>query len=298
MAIAMRCDTCGEVAPSLGSLQMHQLRYHSSSSAPSTASGPNVSAPPPPPVHRSGQPDGGPSRPRTRRSGAIAPLALAVLALLSGGAFAITRSRSDAPPTLAQLQAAAQRAVLTSADLPAGWTANPADPADDTASEYDRALAECMGATYEDGPTEAKSSFSSAGLSAASDFSIASSVERARSDFAALAGPAAAGCFEQMMRKSFDADKPADGSYDIKVAPSDLVAGLPRDADHDAVGIRVTAVFHRGKATVPLAFEFVMLRYDRIEGMLTFTSVAEPAFPADVARSVTNAAAQRLANPA
>jgi hypothetical protein len=220
------------------------------------------------------------------------------VALLSGGAFAATRPRPADVPTLAELQAAVHRAVPTTGDFPVGWTANPPDPAD-TSSEGDRALAECMGATYEDSPTEAESSFSSAGLSAGSDFTIASSVERARADFAALAGPAAAGCFEQMLRKGLDADKPADGSYDLKVTPNDLAAGLPRDADHDAIGLRVTATFHRGKTTVPLTFEVVMIRSDRIEATLTFTSVGNPDFPADLARSLTDAVVHRLTdNPA
>ena len=305
MAIAMRCDTCGAESPSHGSLQMHQLRYHSSSPAPAAAPAPSVSAPPPPPGLRSGRPDRGPSQPRKRRSGAVAPLAVAVVALLSGGAFAVTRSRAEAPPTLAEapltlaeLQAAAHRAVVTAADLPAGWTADPADPADDGADEGDRALAECMGATYEDSPAEAKSSFSSVGLSAGSDFTIASSLERARSDFAALAGAAAPGCFEQMFRKQLEADKPPGGSYDIKVSPSDMVEGLPRDADRDAVGLRMTVTFHRGKVAVPMAFDVIMLRYDRIETSLTFTSLGDAAFPADLPRSLTNTVAQRLANPA
>jgi hypothetical protein len=223
---------------------------------------------------------------------------LAVAALLSGGAFAVTRSRTDAPPTLAELQAAAHRAVLTAADLPAGWTAKPPDPADEAPDDDDRALAECMGTTYEDSPTVAKSGFSSAGLSADSDFSIASSVERARSDFAALAVPAAAGCFEQMMRKTLDADKPADGRYELKVSTSDLAAGLPKDAERDAIGIRVDASFHRGKVSVPLIFEMIMLRYDRVEAMVSFTSVGDAAFPADLARSLTNTVVQRLPNPA
>lgn len=298
MALGMRCDTCGADAPSLGSMQMHQLRYHSASSV-QVAPPAGGSSAPAASERRSAQPDGGPSRPRKSvRSGTIAPLALAVVALLSGGAFAVTRSRTEAPPTLAELQGAAHRAVLTSTDFPAGWTADPADPADAATDDgSDRALAECMGTTYEDSTTEAESSFSSIGLSAGSDFTIASSAERARADFAALAGPAAPGCIEQTFRKELDGDKPADGSYDLKVEPSALAAALPRDADRDAVGVRVTATIHRGKTTIPIVFDVIMLRYDRIEATLNFTAVGEPAFPADLARSLTDAVVTRLADP-
>ena len=270
---------------------MHQLRYHPSSSAPSTlppAPGPpGVDAPVP-------RPEGG----RSRRSSAIAPLALAVIALISGGAYAVIRPQADAPPTQAELQAAAHRAVLTSADLPAGWTANPPHPVDNGGAEDDRALAECMGATYEDSSIEAESSFSSGALSAASNFKIASSVEQARGDFAALAVPAAAGCFEQMARKELDADKPVNGTYDLKVTSSGLAAGLPKDTDRDAIGIRVTATLHQDKATVPIVIDTIMLRYDRIEATLAFTSVGDPAFPTDLARTLTNAVVQRLPDPA
>jgi hypothetical protein len=298
MAIGVRCDTCGAEAPSLGSLQMHELRYHPGSSSSAAPSGPTGVAAPPQPPHRSARSERNPPLPRNRRRGIVVPLALAIMALLSGGAFAVTRSRTDAPPTRAELQAAAQRAVFTTADFPAGWTANPTDPAAGEADTDGRALAGCMGTTYEFSPTEAESSFSSLGLTAGSDFSITSSVERARADFAALAGPAAPGCFEQMFRKELDAEKPADGSYELKVEPSGLAATLPRDADRDAIGFRVIAGFHRGRTTLPVVIEVIMLRYDRLEATLNFTSVGEPTLPADLTRTLTDAVVRRIPNPA
>jgi len=293
MAIGMRCDTCGAEVPSLGSLQMHQLRYHAGSSA-AAGSAPGT----PPPSDGSARPGRRGPRKRNGRSGAIAPLALAVVALLSGGAFAVTRSRTDAPPTRAELQAAARRAVFTTADFPVGWTANPADPAGNEPDDDGRTLAGCMGTIYEYSPTEAESSFSATGLSAGSDFSIASSVERARADFAALAGPAASGCFEQMFRKELDADKPAGSNYDLKVEPSGLAGTLPRDADRDAIGFRVTATFHGGNTTLPVVIEMILLRYDRLEATLNFTSVGEPILPADLPRTLTDAVVRRIADPA
>jgi len=284
MALGTRCDSCGAEVPSLGSLQMHELRYHSGQrgATPPTGPQPSVVRASPAPI------------PRKNRSAAIAPLALAVVALLSGGAFAATRARGADGPSLAELQAAAHRAVFTSGDFPVGWTAKPLDSTDDTGDADDRALAECMGTTYEDSPTEAQSSFSSAGLTAASDFSIASSAERARADFAALAGPAAAHCFEQMMRKVFDAGKPAGDRYELAVTQSALAAGLPRDAAHDAVGLRLTATLHRGKVAVPVSFETVMVRSDRIEATVMFSSIGSPDFPADLASTLTDAAVHRL----
>jgi hypothetical protein len=75
MAFGMRCDTCGADAPSLGSLQMHQLRYHPASTAAANAiTGPFGSAAPS----------------RNGRRVAVAPLAVAIGGLLSAGAFAVT----------------------------------------------------------------------------------------------------------------------------------------------------------------------------------------------------------------
>ncbi len=74
MAFGVRCDTCGADVPSLGSLQMHQLRYHPASSARGAITAPVGSA--------------GPAR--NGRRIAVAPLAVAIGGLLSGGAFAVT----------------------------------------------------------------------------------------------------------------------------------------------------------------------------------------------------------------
>ena len=301
MGLGMRCETCGADVPSLGSLQMHQLRYHSGPSSPPASSAPSdagvARAVPAAGGGPTAQAKRGGSRAGKGRSGAIAPLALAIVALLSGGAFAATRARLDDAPTLAELQAAAHRAVLMPTDFPVGWKANPPappDPADDNA-DPNRALAECLGTIYEDSPTEAESSFSSEGLTADSEFTLASSVERARADFAALAGPAAPGCFERLMRSALDASKPAGGRYDLKMTRGTLAAGLPRDAVRDAVDLRMTATFHRDKTTVPMTFETISIRYNRIEASLTFTAIGSADFPADLARSLSEAVVHRLA---
>ena len=76
MAIGMRCDTCGAEVPSLGSLQMHRLRYHPGSSGSSGSSAQNPAAAAAPT--------------RDSRVRPVAPLAVAIVGLLSGGAFAIT----------------------------------------------------------------------------------------------------------------------------------------------------------------------------------------------------------------
>ena len=76
MAIGMRCDTCGAEVPSLGSLQMHQLRYHPGPSAPAGAA---ITAS-----------VGSAAPTRNGRRIGVALLAVAIGGLLSGGAFAIT----------------------------------------------------------------------------------------------------------------------------------------------------------------------------------------------------------------
>lgn len=75
MAIGVRCEKCGADTPSLGSLQMHQLRYHPGSSALADATT---------------APAGSAAPTKHQRRSAVAPLALAIGGLLSGGAFAVT----------------------------------------------------------------------------------------------------------------------------------------------------------------------------------------------------------------
>lgn len=77
---AVRCDTCGAEAPSLGSLQVHELRYHSGSAAAAAAAAAAAESA----AARSAAPTG------SGRRRAVAPLALAIGGLLSGGAFVVT----------------------------------------------------------------------------------------------------------------------------------------------------------------------------------------------------------------
>ena len=259
---------------------MHRLRYHS---------GPLAAAAPPAP---------GASRPRGReprtgpvgRSG-VTLLAMAIVALLAGGAFAATRSGADGLST-AELTAAANRATLAQADFPAGWTADPPDE-DDGPDEAGRALAECVGRPYNDSPTAAESSFSSERLTAGSEFSMTPSVEWARADFAALIGDAAPGCFEKVMDTMLGAD--AGSNYDISVTRLDTAPMVPPAAAPDATGLRATITARRGELTLPMTFDAVMIRHDRIEATLTFTSVGNAAFPADLMRSLTGVVVNRLA---
>jgi hypothetical protein len=82
------------------------------------------------------------------------------------------------------------------------------------------------------------------------------------------------------------------------VEPSGLAGTLPRDADRDAIGGRVTAPCHGGNTTLPVVIEMILLRYDRLEATLNFTSVGEPMLPADLTRTLTDAVVRRLADPA
>ncbi len=304
MAFGMRCDDCGADTPSLGSLQMHRLRYHTTPpDGPAQGAAVPPAAPDPAPGG-AGSPVG--QRPRAANGGrgAALPLALAIAVLAAGGAYAAARPRPDDPtgtittaattgptgPTKAELTAAAQRATFAAADFPAGWTVEPS-PADDSAHAGDRTLDECLGLPHDDAPNDAESGFSSKGLTASSEFSIAPSLEQARADLDALAVPGAPDCFQKAMQVVADTGKPAGGTFTVKVTRTDPPAALAGQA----AAFTATLTMHQGRVTVPATFGMIMIQHGRIEGALTFGSVGKPAFPADLSRSLTDAVANRLA---
>jgi hypothetical protein len=300
MATGISCADCGTDVPSLGSLQMHRLRYHSTTPAsppmsPAPLSGPALAGPPlfgsPTPPPPPAAPDGRPAR---RGRGTAVLLGVAIAALLAGGAVAATRSGPDAPST-EELTALARQATLTQADFPAGWTADPPDPAEDASDDAEgRALAECLGAPYDDNPETAESSFSKDGvLTATSGFSVARTLEWAQADFATLNDGGAPGCFKKVLGGMLSADKPAGASYDIDVTRLDIAALVPPAAARYAAGFRTAITLHRGDLTVPMTFDTIMIRHDRIEATIGFTSVGT-AFPEDLRRSLTAAVANRL----
>ncbi len=214
------------------------------------------------------------------------------MALLAGGAVAATRSGEDALST-AELTALSQRAALTQADFPAGWTADPADP-DDADRAEERALAECLGAPYEDSPYAAETSFSSQGLTATSDFSVEPSLEWARADFATLLDVAAPGCFKQAIGRMLSPEKATGTSYDFDVTRLDTAPLVPLALTRDVTGFRATITLHRGGVTVPMIFDAIMIRHDRIEASVGFISVGSDSFPTELARTLTTAVVHRL----
>ena len=278
---------------------MHRLRYHSTASAsppisPAPLSGPALagpplfgsSTPPPPPA----APEGRPAR---RGRGTAVLLGVAITALLAGGAVAATRG-PDAPST-EELTAVARQATLAQADFPAGWTADPPDAEDDADDDAEgRALAECLGAPYDDSPAAAESSFSKDGvLTATSEFSVARTLEWAQADFATLNDGGAPGCFKKVLAGMLNTDKPTGTSYDMDVTRLDIAALVPPATARTAAGFRATITLHRGDLTLPMTFDTIMIRKDRLEATVGFTSVGTT-FPEDLRQSLTTAVANRL----
>jgi hypothetical protein len=233
---------------------------------------------------------------------------VAIAVLAAGGAYAAARPRPDVPtgtivqtattgPTMAELTAAAQRAAFTQADFPAGWTAAPV-PANDHTRADDRMMAECLGVPYDDTPNDVESGFGFNALGASSEFQIAPSLEQARADLDALAGAGAPGCVEKAMEGALNGTtKPGGGTFTVKATRVDPPAALAGQA----AAFRATAGFHQGRVTLPASFEMIMIRHGRIEANLIFGAVkvfgaaGEPAFPAALSRSLTDAVANRLA---
>ena len=288
MATGISCDDCGTDVPSLGSLQMHRLRYHSGSSAGQAPPTLPAGSPPPPPPSPPASEEPGSGRRRRR----VAVLGVTIVALLAGGAFAATRPGADRPSS-AELTATAQGAVLTKADFPAGWAQDPPDN-DESVKEQERALAECLGAPYDDSPDVAQTSFSSTGLSVSSDFTIAPTLEWARADFATLLDGDAPGCFAKVLRVMLDAEKPAGTTYDINVTRFDPTPFVPPAVVRNTAGLRAAITLRQGTLAVPMTFDAIMIRHDRIQATVTFNTVGVTSFPSDLMRSLTGAVADRL----
>jgi hypothetical protein len=291
MATGMNCDDCGTHVPSLGSLHMHRLRHHA---APPTAPPPAAPPPPPPPPPApsdAAAPQGRGSGTGARQ-GIVALLGVAIVALLAGGAFAATHSGPDALTT-AELTAAAQRATLTPADFPGGWTQDPPDE-DDGPDDGDRALTECLGAPYDDSPEAAQSRFSSEGLSATSDFAIAPSLDWARADFATLSDGAAPGCYAKVLRAMLDGKKPAGATYDLDVTRLDTTTLVPPVVVKNTAGFRATITLRSGELTIPMRFDAIMIRHDRVKATIGFNSAGGAVFPTELMQSLTSAVVSRL----
>ena len=283
METGIHCEDCGSPVPSLGSLEMHRLRYHSGPKP--TGSGPASKAEAP--AENGPAADG--ARPGGRRTGAALPLGLAIVVLLAGGAVGATRPR-ETGPTNAELLATVHRATLTAADFPAGWTADPPSPAGDGSASGDRKLADCIGIPYEDRPNDAESNFSTADrLSAASQFQMAPSVARARADLAALAAPAALGCVQKSIQSGFGPNRPGE-SYELTVTRSDPPPALAGKA----AAYHAAVVFHRGKLSVPSAFDMIFIQHGRIEASLMALAIGKPSFPAELLTSLATKVGGRL----
>lgn len=270
---------------------MHRLRYHPDrpgAAAPQTPSNATTEGP-----ARAAR-DRRPARAGAGRN-MVFPLAVAVVALLAGGAYAATTYPGSETATTADLAALARRAVLTPSDLPAGWTADPPS-AEDGPDDGDRALAECLGTPYDDSPNAAEASFSSPeGFSVTSEFSLAPSLEWARADFATLLDDQAPGCFEKVMGSMLNTEKIDGATFDIGVSRFDVASLVPPAIAGDATGLRATIALKRPGLTLPMTFDAIMIRHDRIEATVAFNSVGDTAFPEDLRRTLTAAVVNRLA---
>jgi hypothetical protein len=225
----------------------------------------------------------------------VFPLAVAVVALLAGGAYAATTYPGSETATTAELTALAGRSVLTPADFPAGWTADPPS-AEDGPDDGDRALAECLGTPYDDSPNAAEAGFSSpAGFSVTSEFSVAPSLEWARADFATLLDDKAPTCFEEVMGSMLNTEKIDGATFDIGVSRLDVASIVPPAVAGDATGLRASIALKHAGVTLPMTFDAIMIRHDRIEATVGFNSVGNTAFPEDLRRSLTAAVVSRLA---
>ncbi len=194
------------------------------------------------------------------------------------------------PPGQHQLQSI----LIQQSDLPIGWTATPAAPANDEVANPD-GFAQCLGTPTTSGDTVA-AAFSptfvnGSGLisSAATSFKSASDVQ---ADTAALANPKASDCFVQGLKARLTAALPKTTTVKVALKFTPAAGSGPSNIVATATG---TVSFTRGGHTVTLNNDIVFFAAPRVETHVSFYTSGK-AIPASVKSTVLNMVSARLTN--
>lgn len=205
----------------------------------------------------------------------------------SGDRTLKSSSDPDDPRTQEQVsldQAAADRAVLTLADFPTGWTGTARDDSD-RGPDLDKELAECLQVDVEmfaEEEVQAKSdTFSKNTAEVESDVSMQPTVAEAREAFAILQRPNARDCFEAAVRAivEYSIKHPAPGqepSAGVKIR--DISLG---DLSFPSVGeehraFRVTVDIETEGINADLYIDLVLIRVGRATASMSFLDVFSP----------------------
>ncbi len=209
-----------------------------------------------------------------------------ILALGVGLGLAGCSSDDEKVATPQQDKAAAERAVLTEADVP-DMTRDEDDPSDDEEDPSDAAFEECVNnnvllTNLGEDERGAESTFSNDDSSSTrgSSVTFAPSEDEAKSAFAELERSTFAGCFQDVLRTSFDEEVGAEATVsEFSVEPLTV-----EELGDETAAFRAMVTLEGPGQTLELSFDFVFVRVDRAIGGLFAFDVGDPLDPAERVR--------------
>ena len=201
---------------------------------------------------------------------------------------------TPAQPAPKPPQARAEAAVLTLADLPAGWKAFAEADRPDHGPTFE-ALASCLGVQDpdQDAVGAAMSPTFVAGLATqvTSKVAYSPSPERAREVASAYTGDKFTGCAQQAFAGDVTRNAPPGATAkDVQVAPLEFPPLGDSTAAH-----RVTATIEIMGGSLPLFMDFVAVFEGEAVSRLVFLNPGSP-FPAELQRSLTEKVVTRASS--
>lgn len=215
------------------------------------------------------------------RVGAVLLTAVVLTSCSSGSKTSTSTAKT---PTKASGEAAAKAINLTSTDLPAGFTAEPHDSADDNSPE-ETAFAACVGASKPtDELVEAHSDDFSKGeqldtQQVSSDVTVVASADTARKDLKAYQGSKTETCLKTFVTELLTEQA---GGGAVTFGPP-TIAALETEAGGTDGGFGYTVTTTASAQGIEIPFEIAIqgVLKDHTAVSLTTLSVGKP-FPADV----------------
>ena len=212
---------------------------------------------------------------------------LLVFAIACSGGTPTARSTPPATtssPTKTEKERA-QAIVLTSADLPAGWSGTP--HADDPASkQFDRRIQACEGISPSASTTDVfGDEFDMNQASIGSEVQFFTSAAVARADVESVNNSRIFSCVRSVLVDELKAALAKEGAQGAQVSRVSLVRmAIPRYADESAA-IRLTATVTASNQSLRFFLDSLVARKGRIEAQASFFNIGG-AFPTALERSL------------
>src|SRR5262245_11065883 len=225
-----------------------------------------------------------------RQASACLAVAAALVAGCSNGGSGQDRAADTA---------AAKKMVLTSADLPAGWTAQPKDSADDvTDTEVIKELAGCLhvdaGDFHEDNPKAESPEFDSADTNSTAQVEVAftPSTAQAGKAIAVLQRDDAEGCLSKVFKQEFDKQLSGEDTQGAQIGEPTVKRLAVASVGDDGAAFEVTIPISAAGQHLDVYLDVSFVRVGRI-GITGFFGGQGQPFDAAMATQLTQKVVDR-----